>query len=268
VRRKEAGFYGAMALIMAGVLVLVSFPLQTVGSTASSIETPACQGSTVVLNDTAGYPDCLQLQVGVDSTQLSVGQSLRISVDLVNTAPNTNNVSATATPPDNGSWRFGGFPIFTWPGCVFPYPLQFIVVKGNYTVGSLSAADPVATISAPFCMEGGTATQFAFAADGDRVNITAVECMALCSPYPGTQLPTSYRLESNFTVMGYWNATYAQSEPLLTASVPASNGCCGAVTYPYPEVAPLGQIAFVPGVYTLAVSSEWGQAEVLHFTVE
>jgi hypothetical protein len=91
--------------------------------------------------------------------------------------------------------------------------------------------------------------------------------MAICSPYPGTQLSTSYRLESNFSVMGYWNATFARSHPLLTASVPAPNGGDGS-TFPYPEVAPLGQIAFVPGVYTLAVSSMWGQTEVLHFIVK
>ena len=100
------------------------------------------------------------------------------------------------------------------------------------------------------------------------MNVTAVSCTANCSPYPGAQLSTPYRLESDFTVRGYWNATYADINSSLTASVPASNGCCNAMAYPYPEVAPLGQIAFVPGVYTLAVSTFWGQVEVIHFTVE
>jgi hypothetical protein len=258
-----------MALIMAGVLGLVSLPLNGVASTASSVETPACPASAVTLNGSGGYSNCLQLIVGVNATTLSVGQRLQISVDLVNTISYVNDVSTMAAPPRYlpfSTWHFGGFPIFTWPGCLEPYPLQFIVVKGNYTVDSLSTSDPAQTMSGPVCMEGQTATQFAFAADGDRVNVTAVG-FGLPSPNPATQLSTSYALESDFSVNGYWNATYARENPFLTASVPAPNGGDGS-TFPYPEVAPLGQIAFVPGVYTLAVSSMWGQAEVLHFTVK
>jgi hypothetical protein len=167
VRRKEAGFYGAMALVMVGVLALVSLPLQTVRSTESSVETPACQASTVVLNGTGGYPNCLQLKVGVNSVALSVGQSLRISVDLVNTLLYANNVSTMAMPPHYnaaGSWPsglFGGFPIFTWPDCLAPYLLQFIVVEGNYTAGSLPASDPDYVIGRPGCTAGQIATQFA-----------------------------------------------------------------------------------------------------------
>jgi hypothetical protein len=271
VRRNEAAFYSAMALIMVGVLALVSLPLLTnISTESSSAETPACQGSIAVLNGTGGYPNCLQLKIGANSTTLSVGQRLRISVDLVNTLPYANNITTGAMPPGygpKGSFHFGGFPIFTWPGCVAPYPLQFIVVNGNYAVGSLPAADPDYVLVGRICMEGQIVTQFAFGPEGDRVKMTAVTCIASCSPYPGAQLSTSYRLESDFTVMGYWNATYARIHPFLAASVPAPNGGDGS-TYPYPEVAPLGQIAFVPGVYTLAVSSFWGQAEVIHFTVK
>jgi hypothetical protein len=260
-----------MALTIAGVLVLVSIPSKTPSSTESSRETPACLGSTTVLNAIGGYPNCLHLIIGVNSTTLSVGQSLQISVDLVNTLSYANNVSTPVLRfGPTGSYQFGGFPISTWPpDCLGPFPLQFIVVNGSYTLDSLPATDPDYIIGAPSCSGGQIATQFSFGADSDRVNVTAESCTGACSPYPGTRLSTSYRLESDFSVMGYWNATYARINPLIDSvySVPDPNGGDGS-TFGYPEVAPLGQIVFVPGVYTLAVSSMWGQAEVIHFTVK
>jgi hypothetical protein len=261
-----------MALIMVGVLALVRLPLLTNSSTeSSSAETPACQGSTAVLNGTGGYPNCLRLKIGVNSTTLSVGQSLKISVDLVNTLPHANNVNTPVRlVGPMGSYQFGGFPISMWPlDCLGPFPLQFIVVKGSYTVDSLPATDPDYIIGAPSCASGQIAMQFTFGADSDRVNVTAESCTGACSPYPGTQLSTSYRLESDFSVMGYWNATFARLNPLIDSvySAPDPNGGSG-FTFSYPEVAPLGATAFVPGVYTLAVSSMWGQAEVIHFTVK
>jgi len=48
LRRKEAGFYGVMALIMAGVLVLVSLPAQSVSSTESSSSPAVCDTAQVV----------------------------------------------------------------------------------------------------------------------------------------------------------------------------------------------------------------------------
>ncbi|MGH9920914.1 MAG: hypothetical protein ACRD6W_18855, partial [Nitrososphaerales archaeon] len=37
--------------------------------------------------------------------------------------------------------------------------------------------------------------------------------------------------------------------------------------FQYPEVGPFAQHGFIPGLYTLAVADEWGQAVVLHFSV-
>jgi hypothetical protein len=259
-----------MALVMAGVLALVSIPLENPSSTQTSTETPGCQGLTTVQNGT-GYPGCLELTVGVNSTTLSVGQSLQISIDLVNLLPYANDVNTPAlrVGPD-GSYQFGGFPVSTWPGdCLGPFPLQFIVVEGNYTLGTLPAADPDYIIGGLSCASADIATQFDFGAGSDQVNVTAESCTADCSPYPGTRLSTPYRLESDFSVMGYWNATFARINPLIDSiyTTPAPNGGDGS-TFGYPEVAPLGQIPFVPGVYTLAVSTMWGQAELVHFTVK
>ena len=48
MRQKEAGFYGVMALIMVGVLVLVSLPTQSVSSTESSSSPAECDTAQVV----------------------------------------------------------------------------------------------------------------------------------------------------------------------------------------------------------------------------
>ena len=48
MRQKEAGFYGVMALIMVGVLVLVSLPTQSVSSTESSSSPAECDTARVV----------------------------------------------------------------------------------------------------------------------------------------------------------------------------------------------------------------------------
>jgi len=208
----------------------------------------------------------------VNSTELAVGQSLQISVDLVNTLPYANDVSVPMPPVvgPNGSYLFGGFPISTWPfDCLGPFPLQFIVIEGNYTLGSLPAVDPDYIIGELSCASAQIVTQFAFAANSDTVNLSAISCAGACSPYPGTPLPPSHRLESVFAVTGYWNATFARVNPLIDSiySSPAPNGGDGS-TFRFPEVAPLGATAFVPGVYTLAASTMWGQAEVIHFSVK
>lgn len=262
---------------MAGVLILVDLQSPIASSTASLTSAPAESGgyqtSTIELNGTAGCPTCLQLTVGVNSTRLSAGQDLEISVHLVNTLPYPNNIDTTVVYPaygPNGSYRFGGFPLSTWQGdCLGPFPIQFIVVKGNYTVDSLSSADPDYVIGALPCASAQIVTQFAFGPSSDQAYLTAESCIAACSPYPGAQLPTPYRLESDFTVTGYWNATFARINPLNDSiyTTPATNGGDG-YTFGYPEVAPSGATAFAPGVYTLAVSTIWGQADVVHFTVE
>ncbi len=36
----------------------------------------------------------------------------------------------------------------------------------------------------------------------------------------------------------------------------------------YPEVSPVPAHSFTPGFYTVAVSDEWGQSTILHFSVE
>jgi len=59
----------------------------------------------------------------------------------------------------------------------------------------------------------------------------------------------------NFTTNGYWDlANQSQlNPPVLGMQIP-----------PRPPI----PTPFVPGAYTLAVSDEWGQAAVLHFTVK
>jgi hypothetical protein len=72
----------------------------------------------------------------------------------------------------------------------------------------------------------------------------------------------SYNLTSSFTIDGNWGYPINSSEAqdLLTPTQ-------GGVTFSYPETSPIASYSFVPGVYTLAISDEWGQSLVEYFRV-
>jgi hypothetical protein len=64
-----------------------------------------------------------------------------------------------------------------------------------------------------------------------------------------------FQLSLGFATSGYWdllNNSRELNPPVISE---------------HPLVSPTAT-AFVPGVYTVAVSDEWGQAAVLHFTVK
>lgn len=251
MRRKEAGFYSAIALIMVGVLVLVSLPSRTVTSTESmSSETLECQDSAPALNGTGGYPDCLQLKVSVNSTILSAGQSLRMSVEVFNGFSYSNDVTDQYSYQTT-DWQFGGFPVVVWSGCWYTEPLQFFVVQGNYSLATLFKSDPIVPPQ-DLCIEEGSVYSVVFQPNSDVASVTGGDCSYSCSR---VLPPVTIPINATLTLNGYYNASD------LTSSL---NYGLNDVNK---TIVPTGEIAFVPGVYTLAVSSEWGQAEVVQFTV-
>jgi hypothetical protein len=214
----------------------------------------------------------LQLLVATNSTELLAGEHLGVAIDLVNTLTTQNEV-----PPwdlgSNVSWGFAGFPVAVWPDCVYYLPLEFNVFEGNYTVASLAASEPGVVPENIGCMENENVSQLVFQARSDEVNVTAYYAAPCCltngtnTTSSTTEPPADYRMEwrmeSSFTVGGYWNASAVYNPFDLASTGVGSN----AFTFGYPEVPPLGQNPFSPGVYTLAVSDEWGQVALIHFTV-
>jgi hypothetical protein len=100
-------------------------------------------------------------------------------------------------------------------------------------------------------MEGGVINEVSFQPMSDQVHIAGNICVAHCN----YETLGPYRLEFNFTTTGYWDLQALTSElnpPILGALTPGS----------------LPSLPFAPGVYTIGVADEWGQAVVLHVTVE
>ena len=203
---------------------------------------PANRPTPVGPGTAVSYANGLRLEASVDSTQLGEGQALKVSLSLTNTQPWADTV------PTASRWPFEGIPVALWPACYFVLPVQVVVLKGSYTADQLGY---VATRTSNYgCMEGGRINQVLFQPASDQVRIAGDVCIANC--YHETLGP--YHLEFNFTTTGYWDLQALTSElnpPILGALLPGS----------------LPSIPFSPGVYTIGVADEWGQAAVLHVTV-
>jgi hypothetical protein len=179
----------------------------------------------------------LRLDLSVNSTTISAGQALSVAVSIHNTHTETNSVRPAR------DWKFSGVPIAMWPACYFDLPARIVVIKGYYSLEDLRnlASTPPYT-----CMEAVTIDHVIFQPGSDLVNLTG--------PYSVTksnQTLGPFSMGLNFTTKGYWDLpslSKALNTPILGEIEPAS-------------------IAFVPGVYTVAVCDEWGQAAVVHFTV-
>ena len=224
-------------------------------SSTSTLPVAATSVSSVSSNSN------LELSVSTNSTNLHAGQSLNITVSLFNPLSTMSNVSI---PTSNGI-PVQGFPVNIWGACMFPEPIEFVIAKGNYSLTELEQLSINSSIPKVVCMEWGTANYAAFQPGSDVANISGNFCTAECHP----NLIQSIRLESNFTVNGYWGYPLNSSEAqdLFTpANGCAPVGSCG-IGFEYPEIGPIAQAPFSPGLYTMVVSDVWGQVELLHFTV-
>jgi len=262
LKKKEWGFAVVQATLVVAVLLLVSLPLESLNNDAST--TAATRTTTLTTGIVTTAPTHgLQLLVATNSTELLSGEHLGITIDLVNTLPTQNEV-----PPwdigSNVSWGFAGFPVAVWPDCVYYLPLEFNVFAGNYTAASLAASEPGVVPENIGCMENENVSQLVFQPDSDEVNVTAYYAVNIGpNETPAANYRMEWRMESSFTVGGYWNASAIYNPFDLASTGVGSN----SFTFGYPEVPPLGQITFSPGVYTLAVADEWGQVVLIHFTV-
>jgi hypothetical protein len=176
-----------------------------------------------------------ELDVKTNATALGAGGTLGIRISLNNTGSAELNVTAAS------DWQVQGFPAAIFPVCLGIEPVEFMIVKGNYSLSELQTASANTSISYG-CMEGGYVHQMLFEPKSSVANLTGSFCEADCSPTTSTE-----SLVTNFTVSGYW--TY----PVMYDA--------------YPVGEPSPQHLFVPGTYTLVVTDEWGQSVVLYFAV-
>jgi hypothetical protein len=256
MKRKEAGFAALLAVVLAMVLVLVSLPIGTVGSSTSAVSgtvttttVSSCGAPTAFINGTIGAPNCLELAVSADS-QIYFGQSLHVSIDVYNTLPEVNDVTDVNSTAD---WQFGGFPVFIWSPCWYSWPVQFILVQGNYTEAQLIASDPPTQWGGATCAEGGSVYGVTFQPASDMATVTGGDCTYSCSKILP---PSTIEIHANLNFTGYYNASELTGSAALDAFPNLNN-----------STVPAGQTPFVFGAYTLAVETEWGQVKLFHFMV-
>ena len=216
--------------------------------------------TTAFLNDSE---QGLELQASVNGTTLRVGESLNINIALFNNLSTSNYVSAM---PMSSGFKVIGFPIAMWGACLFQQPVEFMIVKGNYNVTQLEPLSNNSSEPSIICMEGGSVNYLVFQPKSEVAYLSGSFCTAECHPLQINSL----RLESNFTVNGYWvyplNRSEAQDVYTPVTGCISNTGGCG-FTFNYPEVSPSAQSLFTAGQYTLVVTDEWGQLVLLHFAV-
>lgn len=198
--------------------------------------------NSVTATGTLGAAPGLELLLTVNATTLRVGQGLNVGVSILNALSSLNSI------PASYHWAFQGVPAASWPPCYLGALVQAAVVSGNYTLQGLQSVAN-ATIGYQ-CAEGGGVESFTFQPESSLANITATSC---CSY--GTFQAGPDNLSLNFTTGGYWD--------LLNFSKQLNPPFIGSPYLPNPPVA----TPFAPGVYTVAVEDEWGQAAMLHLTV-
>jgi hypothetical protein len=196
----------------------------------------------------------LELKASINATALRLGQRLGIAISLYNGLSSPLNLSSS------DGWKVPGFPVALWPLCYRDLPVEFMIVKGNYSLGALKAASVNSTYLPRFMIHCHgpplNVEYFVFLPNSSEARLASTFCYAGCT----------YDLASNFTVNGHWSYPFDYSEA-WDVWTPAANACTGCVTFNYPEVGPIAQHRFTAGVYTLVVADEWGHTIVFHFAV-
>jgi hypothetical protein len=238
MKRKEGAFWAVQAMIVVGVLALVALP-----STNPSTSVSQASSSSSTLDSNG-----LSLSLSINATsqrEISVGQTLQVNLSLFNTLPRVNSV------PASSDWPFQGVQVAFWPPCYVSLPVETVVLKGNYTLQGLQNA--LTAILSGQCTLWTNVGHVVFQPTSSQANITGASYQNRTSG--------PFQLSVNFTTSGYWTLP---PNPGGNGLVPF-NTVVGPGQYPPepPEATP-----FVPGVYTVAVCDEWGQAVVLHFTVK
>jgi hypothetical protein len=224
--------------------------VQTNSTKSSQSSTTMSTSSTGQLagNASTVYSNGLRLSLSMNATRISAGQDLQVNVSLFNTLPKVNSV------PTSNDWPFLGIPVALWPPCFYASPSStvaeavVVVLPGYYTLANISSAANVQF--GIRCMEGVDVDHVVFQPSSSQANVTGIYDVVSQNDTLGP-----YNLMANFTTRGYWD--------LLNNSRQVNPPVLGDQE---PPLSPTATV-FVPGVYTVAVADEWGEAVILHLMV-
>lgn len=236
---------------MRNTLVLVLVMVLAIGSAGAGYFVGESNQRTVTMIPSSSTAGGLVLRASLNTTKLSPNHELGINISLFNNLTSAFNLSAS------GDWRIPGFPIAVWSTCLFSEPVEFMIVKGNLSLAELQTASANSSAAEIVCMEGGSVTHLVFQPNSSTAELEGSFCIVGCSSYHSTVV-----LVSNFTASGYWVYPMNRTEANYVYT-PVDGG----VSFQYPEVGPVHAQSFVPGVYTFVAADEWGQTDIIHFSV-
>jgi hypothetical protein len=162
-------------------------------------------------------------------------------------------------------FSFYGVPVSTWPECSttglhegWLYPIDILIINGTYTAQQLSSLANVSLSAGP-CATSYVFPTYTFDPSSNLVNITYI-----ADGGAGFGNSGIYRAATSLVVGGYWNLTSLQQNAKASDADQTADYCISAVALfcRIPQSSPLSA-----GAYTIGVSDEWGQVDVLHFSV-
>ncbi len=233
----------AIVITVVVVILIAAVAFSRLSSTTGSSSSTYISSNSELYSTSSSTTSQLGLQLiaSINSSSITVGKNLSVSISLLNTLPTVNAVPASNT------WAFQGVAVNLWGVCFGEYPVEVAVLKGNYTAQELPSV--ANSTFAYTCAAFIQLNQVIFHPSSEEANVTGV------GPGPGVdQTLGPFHLALNFTTSGYWDLqslSEQQNLPLLSPG--------GALN--------LTSTKFVPGTYTVAVADEWGQMQILHFTV-
>jgi YVTN family beta-propeller protein len=170
----------------------------------------------------------LELSLSINSTTIETGQPINISLNLQNTFPRTNNVSA------EWNWAFPSLRNFSYSILPCPRWDTFRIFNGYYSQSNVSSATPLylwpTSEGYPPCPFWNF-SNYLFQPSSNMMNVS-------------NTFPSNYHV----------SFSTAESHSLSGYYLPGSNK--------FPPATP-----FPVGVYTIAAGDEWGQLMMLHFNV-
>ena len=248
--------YEVLAVLTAGLLVAAFGAGYFVGANSPQpVKAPPTGSSSSSVYG-------LILKVNISTDTLSADGTLGVTISLYNSL--WTEINLATVPYNSSSWKVSGLPVAMWGGCNGLEPIEFMIVRGNFSLVELEAASVNSVYPAVFCMEGGSVDDVSFLPMSSNVTTTGYWCIESC--YPNHE---SWDLSTHFSVDGYWAYPLNSSEAndIYTPVTGCFSPSCG-VTFSYPEVGPDAQHTFSSGVYTLVVADEWGQTVLLYFSAE
>lgn len=222
-------------VLAAGVTLLELDSSVTTSSPSSGAQSSTSTAVTSLTTSTnVSGTSKLSLRLRINSTTLTVGQNLSVSISDFNSADTSENVSVAA------KWPISNLTLYACGTLDFPFGVA--IIKGNYDEGNLSSGATLQVVEGgpQSCQSGPNFTNYYFEPNSDKATLSGG-----CVSSSSCEQP--FYMSQTIVISGYWT---------------------GGVPVPMEPTAPSILHPLQPGEYTVVGGDEWGEVAILHFVVK